>query len=58
MKTSLNSAIRVGLEAFQTTPINNLLIEANICPIEHKRNFLTGKLAKNLLKSTETPSKY
>jgi len=57
IKTSLNSAIRVGLGAFRLTPINNVLIEANICPTEHKRDFLTGKLAKNLLKSNETPLK-
>jgi len=51
------SAIIVGLGAFRSTPIKNLLLEANICPIEHKRDFLTGKLAKNLLKSIDTPLK-
>lgn len=55
IKTPFNAAIRMSLGAFRSTPINNMLFEANIPSIELKRNLTTAKLSKSLLNSSDTP---
>uniref|UniRef100_W8C2B6 RNA-directed DNA polymerase from mobile element jockey n=1 Tax=Ceratitis capitata TaxID=7213 RepID=W8C2B6_CERCA len=55
LKSKLNSAIRTALGAFRTTPIHNLLLEANIHTIENKFEYLTAKLLKTLINSSDTP---
>jgi len=56
LKTPFNTAIRLALGAYRTTPINNLLYEANILPLEQKRDLQTAKLTKNLIFSKDTPT--
>lgn len=55
LKSKLNTAIRLALGAYRTTPIHNLLYETDIPNIELKREYLITKLFKNLLHSIDTP---
>lgn len=55
LKTPHNAAIRTALGAFRSTPIHNLLHEANIPSIELKRDLQIAKLSKNLINSINTP---
>jgi len=55
IQSLLNSAIRTALGAFRSTPINNLLIEANINTVLERRDFLQANLIRNLTFSTNSP---
>nr|AAA74495.1 unknown protein [Drosophila teissieri] len=48
LKTPFNSAIRLALGAYRSTPINNLLYESNIPSLEMKRDLQIAKLSQNL----------
>lgn len=52
LKTIINSAIRVSLGAFRSTPISNMLIESNILPLELQRNIATTDLFRSILKNS------
>lgn len=51
IKTTTNAAIRSSLGAFRSTPINNMLFEANVPTIENQIELATSKLFKCLLKN-------
>lgn len=56
IQTIINTAIRIKLEAFRTTPTNNLLLEANINTIFERREFLIAKSIKNLSLAKQSPT--
>lgn len=55
LKTLYHSAIRLALCAFRTTPINNLLLEANILPIEYRTVHAVQKNFKIIMNSKQSP---
>lgn len=55
LKTLYHSAIRLVLCAFRTTPINNLLLEANILPIEYRTVHAVQKNFKIIMNSKQSP---
>lgn len=57
IETIINSAIRMALGAFRTTPIKNLLFESNILPFSTQKNILTAKLFRTLIYDSNTPLK-
>lgn len=55
IKTIFNSAIRFSLGAFRTTPIRNMIFEADVMSIEQYRDFATAKLFKSIILSDRFP---
>lgn len=55
IKTILNSAIRLAVGAFRTTPINNLLYESNFLSIPEIRDYLTFKSFKHIFYRDKSP---
>jgi len=55
IKTLYHTAIRHTFSAFRTTPINNLLLEANIIPLEFRALHATQKNFKIILNSKHSP---
>lgn len=55
MKTNFNSALRLTLGAFRTTPIRNLIFEADTMTIEQHRDFATAKLFKSIMFNDRYP---
>lgn len=43
LQTVINTATRIALNAYRTSPIYNMLYEANIMPLEISRDFITAK---------------
>lgn len=55
LKTNFNSALRLSLVAFRTTPIRNLIFEADVLSIEQMREFATTKLFKSIMINDQYP---
>jgi len=55
LKANYHSALRLAFGAFRTTPINNLLFEAQLMPIELRFEMSIAKMCKSLLFSANTP---
>lgn len=55
LNTVLNSAIRIALGAYRTTPINNLLFESVFMSVLGIKDLLTCKLFKNIFFRDKSP---
>jgi len=55
IKSTLNAALGAVLGGFRTTPTYNLLYESSIPTIKQRRDHLTTKLFKNIIRSKGTP---
>lgn len=55
IKSILNTAVRIALGAFRTTPTSNILFEANITPLDIRTEFLTTNLFQLVLNSSDSP---
>jgi len=55
IKTIYHSAVRMALGAFRSSPINNLLYESNIKPIEHRTKHAILKNFKIISTAKKTP---
>jgi len=55
LKANYHSALRLAFGAFLTTPINNLLFDAQLMPIELRFEMSIAKMCKALLFAANTP---
>jgi len=55
LKTIYHAALRLAIGAPRTTPINNLLIEADITPIEIRLELTTARICKVFSFAKNTP---
>lgn len=55
ISTILNSGVRIALGAYRTTPTRNLLYEANIAPLDLRKEQLTASLYTSILNGTDSP---
>lgn len=55
LNTIINSSLRACFGAYRTSPTKNLMMEANIAPLQERYLFLKDKLFKSLHNSSDTP---
>lgn len=55
INTIIHSAIRFALGAFRSTPIKNLFFEANIPPLNNRKDKLTANLFTTIINSSDSP---
>lgn len=55
LNTIINSSLRACFGAYRTSPKKNLMMEANIAPLQERYLFLKDKLFKSLHNSSDTP---